>query len=346
MNCKNCNQELSETSLKCDKCVTLLENTAQTEYYSISLKRMLFFSIVTLGLFKPYWFYKNWKAIKQAENSKIIPLIRALFSVFFCYSFFKRVDKSAKHFGYSNYFSPIVLTLVYVILVIIANFIPLPEESSNSSLLSSPLSFSLFIAGSLSIIPLLLVQKASNYNNEKIHGKSILQKRFSTKSKIVVTIFLMIYFLLCTSPKVIEMITGFESADKFLHAFSHENSAPIEGNINPTPLTQLINSTPANKIKRDLALPRKINDTTWLVDVSTDTDSIIYHYEISGIEHITEADPTFAKYLSADVCEETIKIQNTTQQKIKYKLTIKGTTEFVISAFPEDKCMELLVVGR
>jgi hypothetical protein len=67
-----------------------LENEA-TPFFAVSVLKLFVLSVCTFGLYKVYWFYKNWRLIKEHEQSDIRPVARAILSVFFCYQCFKRI---------------------------------------------------------------------------------------------------------------------------------------------------------------------------------------------------------------------------------------------------------------
>lgn len=48
-------------------------------------------SVFTLGLYEIYWFFKNWQCIQRREKTKIIPAMRGLFAVFYCYPLFRHI---------------------------------------------------------------------------------------------------------------------------------------------------------------------------------------------------------------------------------------------------------------
>jgi hypothetical protein len=64
-------------------------------YFAVSPLKLVVMSVCTMGIYELYWFYKNWVLIKDRENIDIMPFWRAFFAVFFCYSFFKKVQASA-----------------------------------------------------------------------------------------------------------------------------------------------------------------------------------------------------------------------------------------------------------
>jgi hypothetical protein len=44
-----------------------------------------------MGIYQLYWFYQNWRLVKRRTGEDIMPVWRALFGVFFCYSLFNRI---------------------------------------------------------------------------------------------------------------------------------------------------------------------------------------------------------------------------------------------------------------
>lgn len=57
---------------------------------------------ITFGLFRRYWLYSNWKAVKKAEQSDISPFWRAFFGIFFAAELFQRITAAAISQGYKN----------------------------------------------------------------------------------------------------------------------------------------------------------------------------------------------------------------------------------------------------
>lgn len=64
-------------------------------YFAVSPLKLVVMSIVTVGIYELYWFYKNWFLIQVRESLDIMPFWRNFFAYFFCYSLFKRVKASA-----------------------------------------------------------------------------------------------------------------------------------------------------------------------------------------------------------------------------------------------------------
>ena len=50
---------------------TITDERFQPRYYPVSTTKLVVLSILTGGLYEIYWFYKNWKWIKQRDGSSI-----------------------------------------------------------------------------------------------------------------------------------------------------------------------------------------------------------------------------------------------------------------------------------
>ncbi len=62
-------------------------------FFPVSETKLLVLSLCTFGLYQYYWFYKNWKIIRNRTHTDIYPFWRAFFAVLFCYSLFDRIRK-------------------------------------------------------------------------------------------------------------------------------------------------------------------------------------------------------------------------------------------------------------
>jgi hypothetical protein len=85
------------------------------EFFAISTARLVFLSFLTLGFYIIYWFYRNWVAVKTVEKRNIWPFWRAVFSIFFVYSLFKRIDQSIKSHSPKKNFSYSFLAFLYIL---------------------------------------------------------------------------------------------------------------------------------------------------------------------------------------------------------------------------------------
>ncbi|MHB9147359.1 MAG: hypothetical protein ACYC2U_02855, partial [Candidatus Amoebophilus sp.] len=137
-------------------------------YFDVSSTRFLIFNILTARLYSLYWAYKNWQAIKRAENRNIVPFWRGLFSVFFIYSLFKKIYHSARERGFSKSIPYGQLATVYIFLflflIFLARFvIRLPEYMSEYW-------YDIFIIGvgvTFDVLCFRPLQKAIHFYNNK-----------------------------------------------------------------------------------------------------------------------------------------------------------------------------------
>ena len=65
-------------------------------YFYISTPRLIFMSIISLGVFISYWVYKNWRYIKERDGLDIMPFWRGWFAIFHLYSLLKYIKEDPK----------------------------------------------------------------------------------------------------------------------------------------------------------------------------------------------------------------------------------------------------------
>jgi hypothetical protein len=68
-------------------------------FFAVSLTKFAAMSVCTFGIYELYWFYKNWRLVKEREKVNISPFCRAFFAFFFCYQCFSRVRARAATVG-------------------------------------------------------------------------------------------------------------------------------------------------------------------------------------------------------------------------------------------------------
>jgi len=100
-------------------CKTNVEATPL--YFAVSPLKLTVMFFGTVGLYQVYWFYKNWRLVKEREQSNILPALRSLFSYFFCYSLFSRIRTTAEEKHLDVSLPAGVLTLLWVITNLLGN---------------------------------------------------------------------------------------------------------------------------------------------------------------------------------------------------------------------------------
>ena len=66
-------------------------STSQPIFLHIPVVRLVFMSIISLGLYEAYWIYKNWRYLKERDGLKIRPFWRGILGVFFCYGLLRSI---------------------------------------------------------------------------------------------------------------------------------------------------------------------------------------------------------------------------------------------------------------
>ena len=166
MKCYNCyNSQLDTHSVACNRCGALTHPPTVTYFYVHPL-RFLLLSFITAGFFVPYWFYRNWVAVKQAEKTSIRPFWRALFYTYFCFNLFTRIYGDAKARDYKSRLTASKLIIFYVVSTYLFNSTGnIAQYMSVHTLF--PLLF-IVMAGIgflLVLCPLLFIQPAIKFHN-------------------------------------------------------------------------------------------------------------------------------------------------------------------------------------
>lgn len=93
---------------------------ANSHYFSVSTNKLIIMSICTFGIYEIYWFYKNWKHIKEVESSKIMPFWRAIFAPLWIYYLYKDIKEKSDTMNLNAELSPGVLAIIYLALSVAA----------------------------------------------------------------------------------------------------------------------------------------------------------------------------------------------------------------------------------
>jgi len=116
-------------------------------FFPVSPFKLTLMSIVTFGTYQYYWFYKQWKGVKQFSEPDIKPFWRTFFAPLFCYSLFEKISAAAEshetptHFN-SGFFAAgwILLTFCvklpdpYWLITIFSVFLLLPVQKTANQL--------------------------------------------------------------------------------------------------------------------------------------------------------------------------------------------------------------------
>ena len=89
--------------------------------FPVSEGKLLTLYLLSFGLYGVYWFYKNWKLQQPSMDKKIYPLLRAIFSIFFAHSLFKRINEQASKLEKKHRFNANFMATLYVVTIVLSH---------------------------------------------------------------------------------------------------------------------------------------------------------------------------------------------------------------------------------
>jgi hypothetical protein len=138
-------------------------------YFAVSKPKLIVMSLCTFGIYEIYWFYKNWKLIKEKKGKNIHPFWRAFFAVLFCHSLFKSIQDSSNSHGFGSDINPGWLAVGYLGLSVTWR---LPDP--------------FWLVSLLTFLPLLPAQELVSNIHAKIAPSASCNDRFSGTNITVV----------------------------------------------------------------------------------------------------------------------------------------------------------------
>ncbi len=105
---------------------TALDPEAQLPFVSVPLARFVLMSLVTFSLYEVWWFYANWKRVKDRTGDDIWPVWRALFAPLFCYQLVQTVRSTAEKVSVPVSLSAGAIALSYLAILVAGERLPDP----------------------------------------------------------------------------------------------------------------------------------------------------------------------------------------------------------------------------
>ncbi len=162
----------TETDLDQAKNQTKPADENETPFFPVSEGKLITLYILSFGLYGIYWFQQNWKRQQPMMDKKIYPVWRAIFSIFFTHSLFKRIDQQAVHLPQQHKFNANALATFFVAAIVVSNVIDrlsintdMAQSITNTILIITSVVLFLFSA-----YPLAKVQATINRINNDMLG--------------------------------------------------------------------------------------------------------------------------------------------------------------------------------
>ena len=163
--------------------------------FPVSEGKLLTLYLLSFGLYGVYWFYKNWQLQQPSMDKKIYPLLRAIFSIFFTHSLFKRINQQASKLEKKHRFNANLMATIYVVTIVLSHLIDRLSivgdggTADSGSVLREVLSGNTLIIISvgiflLSAFPLVQVQATANRINDDLLG--YLNHRYSVWNYLLI----------------------------------------------------------------------------------------------------------------------------------------------------------------
>ena len=139
----------------------------QPVFFPVGLWKLAIMSVCTFGIYEVYWFYKNWKLLRDRDGMKVSPFWRTAFFPIWSFALFRIIHDRASNSRVPTSFSPNGMGVAVIFLNAIAR---------------SPDPF--WLLSLLSFVPLLKVQSTVRQinrvhaphadANEDLTGKNLL----------------------------------------------------------------------------------------------------------------------------------------------------------------------------
>jgi hypothetical protein len=68
-------------------------------FFLVGTRKFVALHVVTLGLYQMYWFYRQWRKLRDVGGEEIWPIPRTIFCGLFSYWLFARVDEESDRHG-------------------------------------------------------------------------------------------------------------------------------------------------------------------------------------------------------------------------------------------------------
>ncbi|WP_462156972.1 DUF3857 domain-containing transglutaminase family protein [Pseudoalteromonas sp. GB56] len=90
-------------------------------YFPVTVVKFYVYSILSFGFYPFYWSYRNWRAIKEANDESMMPIARGFFGVIWFYPLFNRFANESEELGSRKHLPAKWVAVMLAIAVVAAN---------------------------------------------------------------------------------------------------------------------------------------------------------------------------------------------------------------------------------
>ncbi|MGV8916457.1 MAG: hypothetical protein ACOH2R_01430 [Pseudomonas sp.] len=96
----------------------LTDREGEPVFYVVSVFKLIAMSVLTLGCYNFYWWCKNWKLYNAASGRTIWPILRCVFTVFFAYSLFQKINSNIRQSSRRYIWMPKLRAIALILLTV------------------------------------------------------------------------------------------------------------------------------------------------------------------------------------------------------------------------------------
>ncbi|HET7462739.1 MAG TPA: hypothetical protein VFJ82_15905 [Longimicrobium sp.] len=86
------------------------------EFHPLAIHKLVVMSLCTLGLYEVYWFYRNWRRVRERTGESMMPFWRSLFAPLWAYTLFEDVDDEALRRQIQSGWSSVMLAVAFFLM--------------------------------------------------------------------------------------------------------------------------------------------------------------------------------------------------------------------------------------
>ncbi|MCO7223554.1 hypothetical protein [Pleionea sp. CnH1-48] len=113
--------------------IDIQEGDELSPFYVVSTRKFLIMYFFTVGFYPIYWFYRNWDHYSQAKNISMLPLGRAIFSIFFIVSLVGKIQDEMELKSRNQLTFPAgFIAAIWIALMLVSSFVGVVEQNLGS----------------------------------------------------------------------------------------------------------------------------------------------------------------------------------------------------------------------
>ncbi|MFT5175633.1 MAG: hypothetical protein ACI8W7_003825 [Gammaproteobacteria bacterium] len=152
-------------------------------FFVSSIRKVAVLYVMTFGVYALYWFYKHWDSLAPHLDKKVIPALRALFSIFFTHSLFRQFDSGAQRAALKPDWRPELSATLLVVALIVSQ---IADGIARRSDEFGHVDWIGYVAMIAVVFPMITAQRVANAAAEDIEARA--NSNFSVVNWLIIVI--------------------------------------------------------------------------------------------------------------------------------------------------------------